>query len=600
MSEKRPVRIANASGFFGDRMRALREVVEGGPIDFVTGDYLAEVTMMILAKLRAKNPAMGFAPTFLRQLEPVLGLVLERGIKIVVNAGGLNPVALTWAVRALGEKLGVSPKVAMLEGDDLLPRLDALRADNAGFPSLETHAPLSTDTDTVVTANAYLGAFGIVRALDAGADIVICPRVTDASLVVGVAAHWHGWKRDDFDQLAGAVAAGHVIECGPQATGGNYSSFRSLRELSHPAFPIAEVAADGSSVIRKHDGQAGAVTRGTVTAQLVYEIGSPRYLNPDVVTHLDSVQLSEEGPDRVALRGVRGSPPPETTKVAITTRGAFRNEMTFAFVGLDIDAKIEWFERDVRAALTPKPGRSGSALDLLFQRIGSAAVDAAQQDQATVLLRVIASSDDEKLVSRAFSAALVEQGLSSYPGLFALGLPGPASEASGYWPTLVRQVDLTPMVTLPDGSVEAIAPPPVMQVPASPSAAPAPAPLDLGKTVRGPLGLLVDARSGDKGSDANVGLWVESDQAYAWLRGELSVERFRTLLPEAGALAIDRYELPNLRALNFVVHGLLAGGAIASVRFDRQAKALGEFLRARYVDLPKVLLPAPLHHEPEN
>lgn len=609
MPENRPVRIANASGFFGDRMSALREVVLGGPIDVVTGDYLAEVTMMILAKQRAKNPALGFAPTFVAQLEPVLKTVLDKGIKVVVNAGGLNPVALTWALRALGEKLGVAPKVAMLEGDDLLPRLEALRKANGGFPNLESatdgtagggtsdFTELPLDPGFVYTANAYLGAFGIVRALGAGADIVVCPRVTDASLVVGAAAYWHGWKQDDFDRLAGAVAAGHVIECGPQATGGNYSSFQSVANLARPAFPIAEIAVDGSSVITKHPGQPGTVTVGTVTAQLVYEVGGPRYLNPDVVTHLDSIQLEQLEEDRVALRGVVGSPPPDTTKVAITTKGRFRNEMTFAFVGLEIDAKIELFERETRRALAK------TGLTLVFQRLGSPAVDAATQDQATVLLRIVAESDDEKLVSRAFSAALVEQGLSSYPGLFAMGLPGAATEATGYWPTLVRQADLEPTVTLPDGTVEAVPLPPVMQPLASgpqlaPSAA-GPAAAFSADTVRGPLGLLVDARSGDKGSDANVGLWVRDPAAFEWLRSELTLERFRQLLPEAGALVVERFELPNLHALNFVVHGLLAGGAIASVRFDRQAKALGEFLRSRYVDLPKALLPAPLHHPHE-
>jgi len=590
MPELRPVRIANASGFFGDRMSALREVVEGGPVDVVTGDYLAEVTMMILGKQRAKNPALGFAPTFVAQLEPVLATVLEKGIKVVVNAGGLNPVGLAWAVRALGERLGLSPKVATVGGDDLVPHLERLRAANGGFPNLESGVQLPAEAGFVYTANAYLGSWGIVRALQEGADIVICPRVTDASLVVGAAAWWHGWQRDDWDRLAGAVAAGHVIECGPQATGGNYSSFRTVANLSRPAFPLAEIDADGSCVITKHAGQGGAVTLGTVTAQLVYEVGSTRYLNPDVVTHLDTIQLEDLGGDRVALRGTVGSPPPPTTKVAITTKGTFRNELVFAFVGLEIDAKIELFERTTRAALE----KSGLRLD--YQRIGAAARDAQSQDEATVLLRVVASSDDEKRVSRAFSAALVEQGLSSYPGLFAMGLPGPGVEASGYWPTLVRQDDLEHVVTFADGRVESIPVPPHMQTPATPED---PAPGETaapGETTRGPLGLLVDARSGDKGSHANVGLWARDNATFAWLRGELTVERFRQLLPEAGSLVIDRYELPNLRALNFVVQGLLAGGAIASVRFDRQAKALGEYLRSRWVDLPKALLPAPLQH----
>lgn len=584
----RPVRIANASGFFGDRQSAFREMVQGGPIDFVTGDYLAEVTMTVLAKQRAKNPALGYATTFLGQLEQVLVDVLARGIKIVVNAGGLHPHGLADAVRALGQKLGVAPRVAVVDGDDLAARLDVLRPANADFPNNESGAPLPTTPGFVTTANAYLGAWGIVRALEAGAEIVICPRVTDASLVVGVAAYWHGWARTNWDRLAGAVAAGHVIECGPQATGGNYSSFERVGDLSRPGFPIAEIANDGSSVITKHPGTAGTVSVGTVTAQLVYEIGAPSYLNPDVVAHLDTLTLKQQGADRVSITGTRGSSPPPTTKVAITCRGRFRNELTFAFVGLSIDAKIALFERTTRAALSKK------AIDLTFQRIGAVREDPRSQDEGTVLLRVIAESDDEALVSRAFSAALVEQGLSSYPGLFATGLPAGAQEATGYWPTKVAQRDLQVRVTLPDGSKEDVAPPPEMAEPPPPSESPLAEPTFdaslANDTERGPLGLLVDARSGDKGSDANVGLWVRDEAAYPWLLHTLTIARFRELLPEARTLEVERHVLPHLYAVNFVVRGLLAGGAIASVRFDRQAKALGEMLRARHVDLPRALL----------
>jgi hypothetical protein len=474
--------------------------------------------------------------------------------------------------------------VAWLSGDDLVPRLAELRAAGARFASLETGAELPADPGFVTTANAYLGAWGIARALAGGAEIVICPRVTDASLVVGAAAWWHGWRRDDWDALAGAVAAGHIIECGPQATGGNYSAFRSIPDLSHPAFPIAEVWADGSSVITKHPGAGGAVTIGTVTAQLVYEIGSARYLNPDVTTHLESIQLSEQAADRVALTGIAGSPPPPTTKVAITTRGAFRNEMIFAMVGLDVEAKIALIERTTRAAFEARP------IALEFQRIGSVTADAASQNAATTLLRIVATSADERIAGRAFSSALIEQGLSSYPGLFALGPPGRASEAPGYWPTLIEQRALDVRVTHADGTTEAIDPPPIMEAPSPAAIPPAAASTARGPTRRVPLGAIADARSGDKGSHANVGLWVRSDAAFTWLRSELTVARLRELVPEAAALEIERHELPNLRAVNFVIHGLLQGGAIASVRFDRQAKALGEFVRSRWVDAPVELL----------
>lgn len=589
-SPKRPVRIANCSGFFGDRQSALAEVVRGGDIDFVTGDYLAEITMLVLAKLQAKNPQLGFAPTFLQQIEPVLAEILERKIRVVVNAGGLNPKGLALATGMLAAKLGKEPRIAIVLGDDLKAELGALAPHNRGFSNLESGASLPLESDGfVITANAYLGAFGITAALDDGADIVICPRVTDASLVVGAAAHWHGWGREQFDELAGAVAAGHVIECGPQATGGNYSSFHELGpdELMHPAFPIAEVAHDGSSVITKHEGAGGRVTVGTVTAQLVYEIAGPRYLGPDVVSHFEELELEAIGPDRVAMRGAKGSPPPVTTKIAITTRGRFRNEMLFGFVGEHIDAKIAWFEREVRAALEPK------GIEARFVRIGSAKLDAASQDEATVLLRVMAECDDEKKVGRPFSSALIELGLSSYPGLFALGLPGPATEATAFWPSLVRQADVPHRVLLASGrEVSVPLPPGLVEAPAPLAEIALPPARDWGPTTRAPLGQLVDARSGDKGSHANVGLWVRDDDSFAWLVHALDEDALRRLLPEAVGLRLERHVLPKLRALNFVVYDLLAGGAIAARRLDRQAKALGEYLRSRSFDLPVALLEA--------
>ncbi len=266
-----PIRIANCSGFYGDRLAAAREMVDGGPIDVLTGDWLAELTMLILAKNRQRDPAAGYGRTFVTQLEQVMGDCLDRGIKVVSNAGGLSPRGCADAVAALAAKLGLDPVIAYVTGDDLVPRLPELRAAGVDFANLDTGEPLGDRA--VITANAYLGGWGIADALARGADIVITGRVTDAALTVGPAAWWHGWRRDDWDALAGAVVAGHVIECGAQATGGNFAFFTEVPGLEHPGFPVAEVAADGSSVITKHPGQGGMVSVDTVTAQLLYEIG---------------------------------------------------------------------------------------------------------------------------------------------------------------------------------------------------------------------------------------------------------------------------------------------------------------------------------------
>jgi hypothetical protein len=580
----RPVRIANCSGFYGDRMSALAEMVEGGPVDVITGDYLAEVTMLVLAKNRQKRPGGGYAGTFLRQLAPVVTRIAERRIKVVVNAGGLDPAGCADATRRLLADAGVDLAVAHVEGDDLAARVPALLADGHDLAHLDTGEPYTGDP---LTANAYLGGFGIQAALAAGADIVITGRVADASLVSGVAAWWWRWTPADLDALAGAVVAGHVIECGAQATGGNFSGFQEIDDLTHPGFPLAEVDRDGTSVITKHEGTGGAVTVDTVTAQLLYEIGAPGYLNPDVVAHLDSVRLDQEGPDRVRVSGVGGSAPPPTTKVAITGLGGWRNESTFVLTGTDVDAKAALVERAIRARLDGDPGIA----DLRFTRIGTPAEDPADQMAGSSLLHV-AVDGEQGSAGRAFSSLCVELALANYPGIYGMGVPGPGAAYGTYWPALVPQDLLDHTVVHADGRREVVPPPPVT-APHENAAPPArePEPYDGGATVDGPLGRLVRARSGDKGGNANVGLWVTDPKAWPWLRATMTADRLRALLPEAAGLPVDRYELPNLRAVNFVVRGLLDGGATEARRFDKQAKALGEWIRARHVPIPERLLP---------
>jgi len=584
--EARPVIIANCSGFFGDRGSALAEVVRGGPIDIVTGDYLAEVTMLVLAKTRMKDPSAGYAASFLAQLKPVLGEVAEKGIKVVVNAGGLNPAAMAKAVRNLCDVVGVSLRVAHIEGDDIMPRLDSLQAAGKALPHLDTGAPLGSWSGKPLTANAYLGGWGVARALAAGADIVICPRVTDASVVVGAAAWWHGWKMDDWDALAGAVAAAHVIECGTQATGGNYADFAEIDDLDRPGFPIAEIAADGSSIITKHPGTGGAVTVGTVTAQLLYEIQGLDYLNPDVSTRLDSIRLAEAGPDRVTLSGVRGDPPPPTTKVAITAIGGYQNSAAFVLTGLDREGKAALVEKAIRRRLESRPGID----ELRFQMIGASASNPRDQLAATSLLQV-AARGEEAAVGRAFFDTIVELALASYPGLFTIKGDSRTAKSFGiYWPALVPQRLLDHVVIHDDGRREPIDHPPVFgEVTHRSSAAVDPvAPWD--DLVSAPLGHAFDARSGDKGGNGNVGLWARDATGYRWLAETLTAERLKSLLPEAADLEVRRYLLPNLFAVNFVIIGLLDGGATETLRFDPQAKALGEYVRAKVMDIPAALL----------
>ncbi len=568
------LRVGNCSGFYGDRISAMREMLEGGQLDVLTGDYLAELTMLILGKDTMKDPSLGYARTFVRQVEDCLGLALESGVKIVSNAGGLNPAGLADRLREVATGLGLAPSIAHVEGDDLRP----LASSQGLF-------------EGALTANAYLGGFGIAAALTAGADIVVTGRVTDASLVVGPAVAHFGWTPTSYDELAGAVVAGHVLECGTQATGGNFSGFRSLPHTGRPlGFPLAEIAADGSFVVTKHDGTGGAVTVDTVTAQLVYEIQSTRYLGPDVTTHLDSVELAREGPDRVAVTGVRGEAPPEQLKVCVNELGGFRNSMEFVLTGLNIEEKAEW----LRAQLTP----SLTASSVTWTRTAQPNPDADTEEGASCLLRCTVMDPKPDPVAKAFTGPAVELALASYPGFTMTAPPGPPTPYGIYRPEYVERASVTHTVVHADGSREVIADPTdfaVFEPDTGRRPSPYPAPAD-SLNRRMPLGTFVHARSGDKGGDANLGLWVvhdgseKYDARVTWLAKLVTPKKIRELIPEAADLEVDVYVLPNLGAVNVLIRGLLGAGVAASTRFDPQAKGLGEWVRSRTVHIQEGLL----------
>ncbi|MFE2876616.1 acyclic terpene utilization AtuA family protein [Streptomyces roseus] len=571
---RRPLCIGNASGFYGDRFSAFEEMLTGGPLDVLTGDYLAELTMLILGRDRLKSPELGYAKTFLRQLERSLGLARERGVRIVANAGGLNPAGLADAIRRLAAEAGIPVSVAHVEGDDLMPFAEG-----------------------ALTANAYLGGAGITACLRAGADVVVTGRVTDAALVSGPAAWWFDWAPDDHDRLAGAVVAGHVLECGTQSTGGNYSFF-TAHDVRRPGFPLAEISEDGSSVITKHPGTGGVVSVGTVTAQLLYETQGPRYLGPDVTARLDTVRLAQAGEDRVAITGVVGEPPPPTLKVGVTRIGGWRNEVVFVLTGLDIEEKAALVQAQLAEALSQV-----ATADWTLARTDHE--DARTEETASAMLRLVVRDPSPDRVGRALTSEAVELALASYPGFHVTSPPGPAQPYGVFTSSAVPAATVPHVAVLPDGTRHPVPGPPV---PGHPAPAVPPRPLDrnpagpapAGPTLRVPLGRLAGARSGDKGGDANIGVWVESDEAWEWLHTTLTAEELQALLPETAGLAVTRHPLPNLRALNFTVAGILGDGVACAHRFDPQAKALGEWLRARHVDIPARLLPTHLPLTPEG
>jgi hypothetical protein len=583
---KDKVIIANCSGFYGDRVSAAREMVQGGPIDFLTGDYLAELTMAILFGQKMKNADWGYVKTFLEQMEQILGECLDKGIRVVSNAGGLNPKGLTKDLQKMAEKLGLHPKIAYIEGDELMGRLADLQEKGEAFIHMDKGISLKASKAMPISANAYLGGWGVAEALAQGADVVIGGRLADAALVMGPAAWWFGWKRNDWDKLAGAAVAGHIIECGGQATGGNYSFIDEVPSFINVGFPLAEVYGDGSSVITKHPGSGGLVSVDTVKAQLLYEVRDVKYLTPDVVARFDTIELSQEGPDRTKISGVKGEPPPETTKVCINNAGLNRNSSTVILTGLDIEKKAKIFEEALFAGLGGK--EQFDKVDVRLIR--SDKEDPETNEEAFAYLRLTVMDPDAKKVAD-FGAKIIELALTNIPGFSQTTMPTKGSRTIFHWPALISTKHIQQKVVL-DGkefiidSVQSdpLAPVPLleeMNIPAVPK----------GRKIRLPLGRIFATRSGDKGGNANVGVWAKTPEGFAFLREYLTADRLKGLLKDMSQYEIERYEFPNLLAVNFYIRGVLGEGVAASTRMDPQAKTLGEYLRAKVIEMPESLIP---------
>ncbi|HZZ47943.1 MAG TPA: acyclic terpene utilization AtuA family protein [Pseudonocardia sp.] len=582
------IRIGNFSGYLGDRFTAIDEALAGDPVDVLMGDYLAEVTLPALSARYRRNPAMGYVEYFVDQIRPNLKALAERGIKVVTNAGGFNPSGLAATLREEAASLGADLTIAHVEGDNLLAILPELRAAGHRFDNLDTGAALDDWGIEPTAANAYLGGWGIAEALRSGADIVVCGRVTDASLTVGPAAWWHDWRADQWNELAGAVTAGHIVECGAHATGGNFSGFTRIANMLQPGFPIAEVNADGSAVITKHAGDDGAVTTDTVTAQLLYEIQGPRYLNPDVTVHLDDVRVTELAPDRVLVEGATGSPAPPTTKVAVFGKIGYQSVNTTFVTAPDVDAKVDLLRAQLGIGLP-------DAVALEVTRIGTAAPDPETQWDATVSVRIMATATErEALEGYDLAGRLGNLYLQSIPGFYLdgqAGLRAGTRPQIAYWPAVLDQSLIGHRVVLPGGEVLEVPAPSVTEpVHPQPQHPEPEARHGDEATRRVPLGTVVHARSGDKGGNSNVGLWAIDERAWPWLRTELSTERLRRLMPEVKELDLVRHEFPNLHAVHFVLRGLLGAGGSSNTRVDQIGKAIGEYLRAKQVSVPAHLL----------
>jgi hypothetical protein len=582
------IKIANCSGFYGDKLSAAKELVDGGPIDVLTGDYLAELTMTILYNQKLqRGEDKGYVGTFLKQIKEVAKSCKEKNIKIISNAGGLNPKSMANEIKKILEDQSIDMKVAYIDGDDLLPRIDALSDNGEAFQNMDKKIPLSDSGYTTLTANAYLGAWGIKEALDNGADIVVCPRVTDAAVVIGPAAWKFNWERNNYDALAGALAAGHIIECGCQATGGNYAFFKEVPSFDNLGYPIAEILEDGSFYITKHPDTGGLVSKGTVTAQLLYEIGSPAYINPDVISHFDTLKIEDIEKDRVYVSGCRGSSPPKEHKVCINLSGGFRNGMEVILTGLDIEEKAEVFTN----ALFNSVGGKKQFDEVSIQLHRTDKENPISNEEAMASLVISVKSMDAELVGRLFSAKIIELALANIPGFFAQGGVKSSGPVIVYWPALIDSKHIKEVVHINDQEIEII---PTSQMDFE-DIYYQKEPIEIEEvemkdeeTIN--FGDIYGTRSGDKGGCANLGVWAKNSKSFAFLIRYLSVDKLKELLPDLRDFSIDRYELANINSLNFYIHDILQDGVSSNNRKDGQAKSLGEYLRAKEIKVPKNLL----------
>ena len=582
------IKIGNCSGYYGDKLSAAKDMVEGGPIDVLTGDYLAELTMTILFNQKLqRGEDKGYVGTFLKQIKDVAETCKKNNIKIVTNAGGLNPSSMANEIINILKEMSIDLKVAYIDGDDLMPKLEKLKDQGETFVNIDKNTNLDSTEHNLLTANAYLGAWGIKEALDEGADIVVCPRVTDAAVVIGPAAWKFKWKRTDFDELAGALAAGHIIECGCQATGGNYSFFEEVPSFINVGYPIAEIESDGSFTITKHPGTGGLVSVGTVTAQLLYEISSPAYINPDVISHFDTLEINQIGPDRVRVSGCRGSNPPGKHKVCINLATGYRNGMDLVLTGLDIEAKA----KTITDTLFHSVGGKDQFDEVSVNLYRTDKKNPNSNEEAMATLSISVKSRNPDLVGRLFSAKIIELSLANYPGFFSAGTGKKPGPVISYWPALIDSKHIKEYVHV-DGKTLEIEPTSQLQFEENyyqkqpVTIEPAPQ----GEMDEISFGRLFGARSGDKGGCANIGVWAKTDLAFSFLYNFLSVEKIKELMPDLNKFSIDRYELPNINSLNFYIHGILEDGVSSNNRMDGQAKSLGEYLRSKTISVPKIII----------
>jgi hypothetical protein len=585
------IRIANAGGYWGDDLSQFRKQVERGPVDYVTLDFLAEITMSIMQKQRARDPRSGFARDFVAQVRETLPLLAARGVRVISNAGGVNPLGCRGALLEMAQLESRPLEIAAVIGDDLMERLGELNASGVTLDDMDSGAAFTAIRDRVSSANAYYGAWPVVEALKSGAQIVVTGRCTDTGITLAPMIHAFGWGPNDWDRLASGIVAGHIVECGAQSTGGNFTDWRRIRRFADIGYPVLEVFPDGSFIVTKHAGTGGAVTVRTVKEQLVYEMGDPRgYITPDVVADFATIRLEQVGRDRVRAWGVKGRPAPASLKVSASYFDGWKASGTLIISGPEAAAKARafadlfWSRVDTRflATHTEMVGLSACWGPL------SPATEAPE-----ILLR-LSVRDADKGKIEAFSKMIPAVILSGPPGVAVTGGRPQAQEVVAYWPALVPRDQVKARLVTRDGERTLDWPTPVLPA-GRPAVLPRerwPAAKGAKKIVRVPLSELAHGRSGDKGDTANIGVIARAPEIYPYLRRTLTEKLVKRRFKGICLGRVERHEVPNLWALNFLLHESLGGGGTVSLRLDAQGKTLSHALLAMEVAVPKALLDA--------
>ncbi|MCX6117092.1 MAG: DUF1446 domain-containing protein [Proteobacteria bacterium] len=595
-TRKETIKIGNAGGYWGDDPGALKRQIMGGHLDYVSMDFLAEITMSIMQKQRSNDPKLGYARDFLGMLEEVLPAILKNKTKIITNAGGVNPIACAEAIEVLAKRLGLNPKIAIVHGDDILPDIGALRSKGCDFKNMEDAREFSTVADKVEAANVYFGAAPVVEALKWDPDIIVTGRVTDTGITVAAMIHEFGWQQQDWNKLASGIVAGHIIECGCQATGGNFTDWHLVPSFSNMGYPIIEMNSDGTFVVTKHPNTGGLVSLDTVREQLFYEMGNPKsYITPDVVADFSTIQLSSDGKDRVRVSGVKGCEPTPLYKVSMAYLDGFKVLGTICISGPNARMKAEAFAK----IFWEKAGTDFVESQTEYFGWNACHRSLGHKDDGNEIILRIGARDYDQNKLKKLSKLVPALILSGPPGVCVLGGAPKPAEVVSYWPALMPKSAVKPKIALYSGGVkdERVVNADVIghfEAKDSHSDIATKVTMDVQTAMRVnsnenivPISEIALGRSGDKGDMANIGILARSPQAFKWLDEWLTAQRVKDLFQELCFGNVVRYRLENMSGFNFLLDASLGGGGTLTLRTDAQGKTFAQALLRQLAPVPK-------------